>query len=95
MDKEKISIGDNEGAIVIRESGEPELYAPIAVGEACDRVRFLLAFLLYATENKEWFEEFDEVVSKLETKFKQTKSELVALERRSKFKVVQDDEETD
>ena len=93
-DEEKISIGPDEGAIVIRGDGLPELYAPLSTGEHGDRVRFMLAYLLYATEKKEWFEEFDETISKLETRFDKTKSDLTALERRSKFKVVENDEET-
>jgi uncharacterized protein (DUF342 family) len=92
MDEEKISIKDDEGAIVIRADGLPEIFAPLAAGEIGDRVRFILAFLLYAMEKKEWFDEFDKTLSKLEDRFKKAKSELTALERRSKFKVVENDE---
>ena len=47
-DKEIIELTPKEGSIVIRENGEPEIYAPIDSGEVCDNDRFTLAFNIYA-----------------------------------------------
>jgi sugar-specific transcriptional regulator TrmB len=92
MDKNNISIKDNEGAIIIREDGVPEIYAPIEPSDEGDHIRFTLAFLLYAVEKQDWIEEFSEFVDQLESKLGKTKAEMSAIERRSKFRIVEEDE---
>ena len=45
-EKENIVLTENEGAIILRDEGMPEIYAPIGVGDTCDNIRFTLAFIL-------------------------------------------------
>ena len=58
-DKEEvIKLTKEEGAIIFKDLGMPEIYAPIGVGEVCDSIRFTLAFILYAVDREDWVEEF-------------------------------------
>jgi len=88
-DKEIIELTSKEGSIVIRENGEPEIYAPIDSGDSCDSVRFTLAFILYAVEQDEWVEEFSDFVNSIDKKVRGADAE----ERRTKFKVIDGDKE--
>lgn len=88
-DKEIIELTPKEGSIVIRENGEPEIYAPIDPGEACDNVRFTLAFILYAVEQDAWVEEFSDFIDSIDKKIRGVDAE----ERRTKFKVIDGDKE--
>ncbi len=88
-DKETIKLTLEEGAIIIRENGEPEIYAPIGTGEYCDSVRFTLAFLLFAVEKDEWVEEFSGFIDTVQGKY----NELNADARRSQFKVIDGERE--
>ena len=49
-DKENIILTKEEGAIILRDEGIPEIYAPIGTGDSCDAIRFTLAFIMYAVE---------------------------------------------
>ena len=91
MDKEKenINLTENEGAIVIREGSEPEIYTPITVGDEPDNIRFTLAYLLYAVEREDWIAEFSGFISK----FNSQKEEAVADIRRAQFEVINGDKE--
>ena len=86
-DKEKIELTSNEGAIVIRENSEPEIFAPYEYGQKCDNVRFTLAFLLYAIEQDDWITQFQDFVETIESDMKENKIKY----RRSKFKVIDGD----
>ena len=92
MDKNIIKIKDNEGAIIIRDDGIPEIHPPLDFSDESDNVRFTLAFLLYAADKKDWVEEFNDFVEQLESKLSMTESEINALERRSMFRIVEEDE---
>lgn len=83
-DKETIKLTSKEGAIIIRESGEPEIYAPIDVGDYCDNIRFTLAFLLYAADKDDWIEEFSVFINSVQDKY----SKLDADVRRSQFRII-------
>jgi len=85
MDEEKIKLTEKEGAIILRDDAPPEIYAPIGVGEACDNIRFTLAFLLYAVERVDWVKEFGEFVDDLQGKQHKDDAAL----RRSRFKVIE------
>jgi hypothetical protein len=84
MHKEEIILTENEGAIIIRDEGIPEIYAPIGVGDMCDNIRFTLAFILYAVEKEDWVGEFQEFVNTLENNMKEDSVK----HKRSKFKVI-------
>ena len=84
MDKEEITLTENDGAIIVREVGEPEIYAPIGSGEHCDSVRFTLAFLLYAVEKDEWIKEFSDFVGSIKDKHSNLSADL----RRLQFEVI-------
>ena len=84
MHKEEIILTENEGAIIIRDEGIPEIYAPIGVGDMCDNIRFTLAFILYAVEKEDWVDEFQEFVNTLENNMKEDSVK----HKRSKFKVI-------
>ena len=88
-DKEIIELTSREGSIVIREDGEPEIYAPIDSGEMCDNVRFTLAFILYAVEQDEWVEKFSDFIDSIDKKIRGVKAE----ERRTKFEVIDGDKQ--
>jgi|TARA_R110000824_G_scaffold63281_2_gene166609 hypothetical protein len=92
MDKDNINIKENEGAIIIRDGGIPEIHAPIEPSDEADHIRFTLAFLLYAAENQDWIEEFSDFVEQLDSKIDMTKKEMAVIERRSKFRIVKEDE---
>ena len=89
MDREDITLMESEGALVLRENSIPEIYIPIDSGEYCDKVRFTLAFLLYAIEREDWVEEFSTFVDSVKEQF----HELDADERRSNFEVIDGDKE--
>ena len=91
MDEEKdsIEINENEGAIVIREDADPEIYAPVTVGDISDSIRFTLAYLLYAAEKDEWIKEFRDFIDK----FNSQKESAVASIRRAQFEVIDGDKE--
>jgi len=84
MHKEEIILTENEGAIIIRDEGIPEIYTPIGVGDMCDNIRFTLAFILYAVEKEDWVGEFQEFVNTLENNMKEDSVK----HKRSKFKVI-------
>lgn len=84
---EKIKLTKNEGAIILRETSEPEVYSPQAAGELPDNIRFTLAFFLYAVEREDWIEEFDNFIKSLQDKH----DEVDASIRRSQFEVIQGD----
>jgi len=88
-DKEIIEITENEGAIILRDEGMPEIHAPLGVGDACDSIRFTLAFILYAVDREDWVEEFGKFVDKIHD----NKSEISAIGRRSQFEVIDGDKE--
>tara|TARA_Y100000034_G_C6626599_1_gene273351 strand:+ start:193 stop:480 length:288 start_codon:yes stop_codon:yes gene_type:complete len=91
-EKEKIELSSKEGAIVIRENLEPEIYTPSESGGVYDNVRFTLAFILYAMEQADWVIHFSEFVDSIENKVKiEDKKEEEAENRRSKFKVIDGD----
>tara|TARA_Y100000034_G_scaffold27356_1_gene32660 strand:- start:318 stop:587 length:270 start_codon:yes stop_codon:yes gene_type:complete len=89
MDKEKIELTSQEGAIVIRENNEPEIYAPITHSQKCDNVRFTLAFMLYAVEQEDWVMQFQEFIDSIDGDTKKGSVE----HRRSNFKVIDGDKE--
>jgi len=88
--KDKIELGSKDGAIVIRENLEPEIYAPMDLGEMHDNVRFTLAFIMYAVEQEDWVVQFSEFVDSIEGKIEEKKDEK-AESRRLKFKVIDGD----
>lgn len=88
-EKENIVLTENEGAIILRDEGMPEIYAPIGVSDNCDDIRFTLAFILYAVDRKDWIEEFGEFVDKIQD----AKSDIDAVGRRSQFEVIDGDKE--
>jgi hypothetical protein len=84
MDKEEITLTENEGAIIVREDSTPEIYAPIGTGDHCDNIRFTLAFLLYAVEKDEWIKEFSDFVGSIKDKHSNLSADL----RRLQFEVI-------
>jgi len=88
-DKEIIELTPEEGSIVIRASGEPEIYAPTESGEMCDNVRFTLAFILYAVDHDEWVEEFSNYIDSIDENLRESNAE----ERRTKFQVIDGEKE--
>jgi hypothetical protein len=88
-EKENIVLTENEGAIILRDEGMPEIYAPIGVGDTCDNIRFTLAFILYAVDREDWVEEFGKFVDKIQD----AKSDISAEGRRSQFEVIDGDKE--
>ena len=87
--KEQIELTSHEGAIVIREGGEPEIYAPLDSGVECDNIRFTLAFILYAVEQDDWVKRFEEFVDSIDKKIRNEK----ATKSRMKFEVIDGDKE--
>jgi len=88
-DKEIIELTSKDGSIVVRENGEPEIYAPTDSGEMCDNVRFTLAFILYAVEQEKWIAEFSDFVDSIDEKIRG----VSAKQRRGKFEVIEGDKE--
>ncbi len=89
-DKEEvIKLTKEEGAIIFKDLGMPEIYAPIGVGEVCDSIRFTLAFILYAVDREDWVEEFGDFVDKIQDLKKDDEVEL----RRSLFEVIDGEKE--
>jgi len=91
MDKnnKEFQLTDKEGAIVLRETSEPEIYAPIKVGESCDNIRFTLAFFLYAVEREDWIQEFGLFVDSIRDR----QEDISADSRRAKFQIINGDKE--
>ena len=89
MHEEKITLTENEGALVLREDSTPEIYAPLGVGDYCDNVRFTLAFLLYAVEKEDWVQEFSEFVDTVKDRYEKIDVDA----RRSKFEVIDGEKE--
>ena len=79
-----VTLTENEGAIIIRDEGIPEIYAPIGTGDHCDNIRFTLAFLLYAVEKDEWIKEFSDFVGSIKDKHSNLSADL----RRLQFEVI-------
>ena len=90
-DKEKIELTHKEGAIVIRENNEPEIYAPYCHGQLCDNIRFTLAFMLYAVEREDWVMEFQDFIDSVSPEGKVKEEDVER--RRSSFKVIEGDKE--
>jgi hypothetical protein len=88
-EKENITLTENEGAIILRDEGMPEIHTPLGVGDACDSIRFTLAFILYAVDKEDWVEEFGKFVDKMQD----AKSDISAEGRRSQFEVIDGDKE--
>ena len=88
-DKENIILTKEEGAIILRDEGIPEIYAPIGTGDSCDAIRFTLAFIMYAVEKEEWIEEFGKFVDEIQGLQKNDEIEL----RRSMFEVIDGEKE--
>lgn len=87
--KEIIKLTETEGAIVLRDEGIPEIYAPIGFGDMCDNIRFTLAFLLYAVDQEEWVQEFGKFVDEIQDLQKEDSVKL----RRSLFEVIDGEKE--
>jgi hypothetical protein len=87
--KKTITLTENEGAIILRDEGIPEIHAPLGVSDTCDSIRFTLAFILYAVDREDWVEEFGKFVDKIQD----NKSEISAIGRRSQFEVIDGDKE--
>lgn len=85
--EEKIKLTKNEGAIILREDSEPEVYAPQSVGDLPDSIRFTLAFFLFAIEREDWVEEFDSYIKLMQEK----QNEFDADARRSQFEIIYGD----
>jgi hypothetical protein len=88
--KEKIELEPTDGAIVIRNNLEPEIYAPTDHGEIYDSVRFTLAFIMYAVEQEDWVVQFSDFVDSIEDRIEE-KKDRKAISRRSKFEVIDGD----
>ena len=88
-DKEIIKLSGDEGAIVLRDGGIPEIYAPIGVGDMCDNIRFTLAFILYAVDREEWVQEFGKFVDQIQDLKEEDKIQM----RRSMFEVIDGEKE--
>jgi len=88
-DKENIILTRDEGAVIFRDEGFPEIYAPIGTGDACDAIRFTLAFILYAVDREDWVEEFGKFVDKVQDIQKEDEVEL----RRAMFEVIDGEKE--
>ena len=88
-DKDSIILTQDEGAIIFRDAGKPEIYAPIGTGDTCDAIRFTLAFIMYAVEKEEWIEEFGKFVDEIQGLQKNDEVEL----RRSMFEVIDGEKE--
>jgi len=88
-EQDNITLTENEGAIIIRESADPEIYTPITVGVLPDSIRFTLAFLLYAIERDDWVEEFSGFVDKLN----KNREDTVANSKRSRFQIIDGEKE--
>jgi hypothetical protein len=95
-----IELGSDDGAVVFRYTNTTEeIYLPAVISEGADASRFWTCFVAYAIQKEDWVEEFNQAVLGLEEieeeqieYHRQVVKDQEALERRSKFKIVTNDD---
>lgn len=95
-----IELGSDDGAIVFRYTNtSEEIYLPDTDSPGADVARFWTCFVAYAIQKEEWVNEFNDAVQTLgeieeeQIEYhRQREKDREALERRSQFRIVSDEE---